>query len=219
MEIAYFNITDLAEQMKYLLALREENRAQFEAQQLRSIASSAISRSRMLCFPRVTLGISLSIFSPMVHENPNPAPIILSDASSPYAPYYLRLQCECTQESYIWSLCTSSLNEVTESQIKSMGQKNFLLASVPSAITIPWYDVSSTTLFIHVLCEGLHGGSTIAHGEIPFVLDQEADVGAQASHTGRVPRVSGAPRAVKKPGIPAQQRAIASRAGGSGSRA
>ena len=98
-----------------------------------------------------------------------------------------------------------------------MGQKNFLLASVPSAITIPLYDVSSTTLFIHVLCEGLHGGSTIAHGEIPFVLDQEAD--AQVSHTGRVPLVGGAPREAKKPGIPVQQRAIASRAGVSGGRA
>ena len=46
MEIAYFNIKDLAERVNHLLALRTANRDQFDQNQLHSIASSVVASSR-----------------------------------------------------------------------------------------------------------------------------------------------------------------------------
>ena len=116
----------------------------------------------------------LSICAPVVYKNPNPPPIVFSALSPCYSYYSLQLQCRCNQESYLWICCTGSNAELDETQIKALCQKHFLLADLPCPVTVPLSEAAYTTLFLHVVCEGLRGGSSVAHSEIPFPAPQEA---------------------------------------------
>lgn len=173
MEIAYFNLTDMAERVKYLLTLKTNTTEDFEKNQIRSIASAVAQRTRLVFTYRLLLGLLLTVSNPIFYPNPSPVPIAISDPSEAYPRFFLQLTIRCTQECYIWCFCSSAPNELTEVQIQEMGMKYIVMGDIDCLITFPLTEQSYGTVYIHLVAQSIMGSIAITHTSVPFVLSNQ----------------------------------------------
>lgn len=170
MDIAYFNLTDMAERVKYLLALQTTATEDFEKNQIRSISSTLTQRTRLLMKFHLLVGLVLTVSNPIFYPNPSPQPIAKSDPSEVYPRFFLQLSIRCTQECYAWCFCSSTPNELTETQIQEMGVKSIVMGDIDTLITSPLAEQSYRTVYVHVVAQNSMGVMAVTQASVPFVL-------------------------------------------------
>ena len=71
MDVAYFNLTDMAERVKYLLILQTTATEDFKKNQIRSISSTLTQRTRLLFTYQLHVGLVLTVSNPVFYPNPS----------------------------------------------------------------------------------------------------------------------------------------------------
>ena len=170
MDVSYFNLTDMAERVYYLLALQTTTADNFEKNQIRSVSASLTQRNRWFITFQLCVGPSLTVSNPIFYPNPSHRPFSKSDASDVYPIFFLQLSIRCTQECYVWCFCSSTPGDLTETQIQEMGVKSIVMGDIDSLITFPLPEQSYRNVFVHVLAQNGMGVMVVTHASVPFVL-------------------------------------------------
>ena len=170
MDVAYFNLTDMAERVKYLLILQTTATEDFKKNQIRSISSTLTQRTRLLFTYQLHVGLVLTVSNPVFYPNPSPRPIAKSDPSEVHPRFFLQLSIRCTQECYVWCFCSSTPSDLTETQIQNMGVKSIVLGDIDTPITYPLAEQSYGTVYVYLVAQNGMGVMAVTQASVTFIL-------------------------------------------------